>query len=521
MLKLYLYQNFTPNRGRNPYFWGDKGSFINSLPDPLATIDSYTFDYQAGVIKYRTIQPGLYDNITYVRISSAPDPSTGGSMDNYTGSVEEFYHVERVEFAGGAVLLHVTEDYWANYAYNAVGTMFVTRCNRNIGNGIYDPIAYTEGSATTTSLNSETPELSDIAIYYAAVNQTNVDTVLNAASSFTALYANDLDELSETKPSSVTRVIDWATILIGGINAVKGIYATSDIDAYVFKAYIAPNIYQSYLTSMPIFKSKTLFNDGDIELTPDRIQAPYSATWATFTINIDSDYIYSIGTKYHGLELPRSTQPIEVRYRFIFGQSVLRVLVSVGNQSLDITEDFEVMLTVTEGTMNATQQIAQTIKGVSDAGQAAAYTGMAMAGPGGTVFGASLMAAGVASGILQGASQGNGKVIGAGNGVLCWTNGLQLEYPYKQRTYKSICDEKAHARMFGAKFAEWCDDFADIMSHPLLGGGDMSGFVYTYIEADAQIKNVPTAAAEFIQNALRNGIYIDYYGGNNTNGVGS
>ena len=521
MLKLYLYQNFTPNRGRNPYFWGSNGSFISSLPDPLATIDSYTFDYQAGVIKYRTIQPGLYDNITYVRISGAPDPSTGGSIDNYTGSVEEFYHVERVEFAGGAVLLHVTEDYWANYAYNAVGTMFVTRCNRNIGNGIYDPIAYTEGSATTTSLNRETPELSDIAIYYAAVNQTNVDTVLNAASSFTALYANDLDELSETKPSSVTRVIDWATILIGGINAVKGIYATSDIDAYVFKAYIAPNIYQSYLTSMPIFKSKTLFNDGDIELTPDRIQAPYSATRATFTINIDPDYIYSIGTKYHGLELPRSTQPIEVRYRFIFGQSDLRVLVSVGNQSLDITEDFEVMLTVTEGTMNATQQIAQTIKGVSDAGQAAAYTGMAMAGPGGTVFGASLMAAGVASGILQGASQGNGKVIGAGNGVLSWTNGLQLEYPYKQRTYKSICDEKAHARMFGAKFAEWCDDFADIMSHPLLGGGDMSGFIYTYIEADAQIKNVPTAAAEFIQNALRNGIYIDYYGGNNTNGVGS
>lgn len=508
-MRLRLYSNQSPNTGRNAYIFATSDAeYLNALgiADYVIT-DVSKFTYQNGILRVRidnAADPEANMKAVYRRITYA-------IIDETDSSYFKCYFITSSEYRSGYVLFNVEPDMWGTYISQVkLGTFFVTRCNRNIGQGYYDPIAYTEGSAITTALNSDTPALSDIAIYYAAVNQTNVDTLLNAASSFTALYANDLSELKTTKPESVTRVIDWATILIGGINAVKGIYATSDIDAYVFKAYIAPNIYQSFLTSMPIFKSKTLFNDGDIELTPDRIQAPYSVTRAQFTINVDPDYIYSIGTKYHGLEIPRSTQPLQIRYRFIFGQSDLRVLVSCGNQSLDITEDFEVMLTVTEGTMNATQQIAQTIKGASDAGQAAAYTGMAMAGPGGTIFGASLMAAGVASGILQGATQGNGKVIGAGNGVLSWSTGLNLEYPYKQRTYKSTQDEKAKARLFGANFAEYCDDMADIMEHELLGGGAMSDFNLTYLQATVQVYGIPDEARKYIEDCFSNGIYIDY-----------
>lgn len=505
-MRLRLYSNQSPNTGRNAYIFATSDAeYLNALgiADYVIT-DVSKFTYQNGILRVRienAANPEANMKAVYRRITYA-------IIDETDSSYFKCYFITSSEYRSGYVLFNVEPDMWGTYISQVkFGTFFVTRCNRNIGQGYYDPIAYTEGSAITTALNSDTPALSDIAIYYAAVNQTGTESLIQDASSYMALYANDFAELNETKPEAITSVIDWAIILIGGINAAKGVYATSDIEAYVFKAYIAPNIYQSYISSMPIFKSKTIFTDGDTEITPDRTQAAYTANWASFTINIDPDFEYYVGTKLHGLQLPRSTQPINVTYKYIFGQSDMRVLVSCGDKSLDITEDFEVMLTVTNGVMSETQQIGQLL-GIL-AGTLIPAAGAAAAGSV-SIAGATAGAAGVASNIFQSAQQGNGRVIGAGNGALSWRNGLTLEYPYKQRTYKSTQDEKAKARLFGANFAEYCDDMADIMEHELLGGGAMSDFNLTYLQATVQVYGIPDEARKYIEDCFTSGIYIQY-----------
>lgn len=505
-MRLRLYSNQSPNTGRNAYIFATSDAeYLNALgiADYVIT-DVSKFTYQNGILRVRienAADPEANMKAVYRRITYAV-------IDETDSSYFKCYFITSSEYRSGYVLFNVDPDMWGTYISQVkLGTFFVTRCNRNIGQGYYDPIAYTEGSATTTALNANTPQLSDFAIYYAAVNQTGTESLIQDASSYMALYVNGLDELNETKPEEVRSVIDWAIIAIGGINAVKGIYATSDIDAYVFKAYIAPNIYQSFIGSMPIFKSKTIFNDGDMEITPDRTQSAYVANWASFDITIDPDNEYYIGTKLHGLQLPRSTQPINVVYKFIFGQSDIRVLVSAGDKSLDITEDFEVMLTVTNGVANETQHIGQLL-GIL-AGTLIPAAGAAVGGSI-SIAGAAAGATGIASNIFQSAQQGNGRVIGVGNGALTCRTGLNLEYPYKQRTYKSTQDEKAKARLFGANFAEYCDDLADIMEHELLGGGAMAGFELTYLQATVQVYGIPDEARKYIEDCFSSGIYIQY-----------
>lgn len=510
-MRLRLYSNQSPNTGRNAYIFATSDAeYLNALgiADYLIT-DVSKFTYQNGILRVRienAADPEANMKAVYRRITYAV-------IDETDSSYFKCYFITSSEYRSGCVLFNIEPDMWGTYISQVkLGTFFVTRCNRNIGHGYYDPIAYTEGEATTTSLiiaADENPTLSDFAIYYVAVNQTGVESIFtDNASSFMALYANTLQAFESTRPEAITNPIDWAIIAVGGINAVKGVYATSDIEAYVMKAYIAPDIYQSYITSMPIFKSKTIFTDGDdTEITPGRIQSPYAATWRQFDITIDPNNEYYVGTKFHGLQLPRSTQPVTVGYKFIFGQSDIRVLVSVGDKSLDITEDFEVSLTTASGIMTETERISQILGLI--AGTALPALGTAAAG-GGAALGAITGAASTAGNLLGQSQQGNGRVIGAGNGALTCRLGPGIEFPYKQRTFKSTQDEQAKARLFGANFAEYCDDMADIMEHAFLGGGAMSAFNLTYIEATVAVSGVPDEARKYIEDCFSSGIYIQY-----------
>lgn len=70
---------------------------------------------------------------------------------------------------------------------------------------------------------------------------------------------------------------------------------------------------------------------------------------------------------------------------------------------------------------------------------------------------------------------------------------------------KSLEDEKANARIFGARFSEEISSIYNVFSSALLGTGSLAS---TYIKATCNVDEVPTDACDFIQNVLNSGAYF-------------
>ena len=474
---IYLYRNKLPNYDENThYFFTDIRDYVNALGEPALSFeeDRYTLNGNIAEVKMPLISD--VDNVTYIAW--------------YNVGTWRFFFVRSAVYQSGYVIFTLDVDLWAtNIARATLSNIRVTRCNRNIGVGVYDPIPSSVGREF--SRLGDDINVNDLAIVYVVAFATGVSSILvNNAGTSMGVF---VQEMNTDVPEGTNAFDNW-------LGLVSGIYSAQatigDLDANVLKAYIVPKSVLAVKTgTVPIFNVKTPSFSGT--LTPTYEAAPFIFP-ARFDIDIDPNKKYFVGTKHAGVELVRTTQPTSVIYNYIVKQDGLQVIVQQGDRMLDITDAFAVGLTSNDGNFTATERVARTLQVV---GGIASGAFQIMQGGAGYVTGA-LTAANALTSVVE---QGNARYAQGGDGVSTFralTGAAQS--PYYIQSNESINNEAANARLYGATFNQQVESIDAIFDASLLGTGTLTD---TYFAAEVRVDGVQTDARDVIAAAIRGGIY--------------
>lgn len=478
---IYFYNDILPNYEENThYVFSDFADYVTELGTPALSVIESNYSINEGYIRVKFDAAVNADRFTYVRVE--------------TGTRIRFYFVRSLEYRSGFWYFNVELDLWGSFFPNAqISHIHASRCSRNIGNGVYDPIAVTEGRYFQRL--GEAMDEKKFSIVAVMVFATGVSSIFfNASGTAIGLFVEDLQSVT-TKP--ITSTIDFAIEMISSVYAAHA--TVGDVDASCIKAYIVPTewVTGSKEPGVPVFKSKSR-SFGNLDWTPDWEAAPFIYT-KSFTVEIDPNKKYFVGTKLSGLEITRTTQTTTITLTCAVKQDGIQVLIQQGDRMLDITEAFQFGLTNNDGNVTASQQIAKTLQtvGMITSGVAQISTGV------GALSGALT----IGNAINNSITEGNARYTQGGD-ALCFmrTLGGGMQTPFFIQTNNSINNEAMHARIFGASFDEDFEDISNIFDYDLFGAGDDKDD--TYFAADVRVEGVPLDARDAITTTLRNGVYL-------------
>lgn len=480
---VYLYKNKLPNYGENTHvFFNDANDFVAYLGDAFLqfTEDRYTMNGNIAEVQLPAVAD--LDDVTYIAWNN--------------GGAWRFFFVRSAVYQSGYAIFTLDVDLWATHiAHASLSNIRVTRSNRNIGTGIYDPIPATIDYDFEELV--EDFEMQNLSILFVIAYSTGTTSILtNNSATKLSVFAKRLSDI-ENIPA-LSNAIDYSIELVGGIYGIEGEISGLEysLEANVLKAYLVPsNVLVNKQTPLPTFKCKSPTFAGDF--IPSFEVAPFAMP-QIFEIEFDPNKKYYCGTKYAGLELIRTTKQSIVAYRFTVKQDGLQVTVQQGDRMLEITDAFQVGLTSNDGNFTTSQQIARVLQ--------------TMSGIAGGVFQISAGGAGYVTGALsignalQGAfTEGNARYVQGGDGVTTFRSASgEVLTPFVIQVNESINDEAANARLYGATFNQQVESIVDIFDADLLGTGTLTD---TYFAAELRVDGVPTDARDVIAAAMRGGIY--------------
>lgn len=517
---LLLYRNITPNTSNGKHYlftaFSDYKTFLaNNL---LKSVELNNYRINSNIIKVKidtVLTISNYTTVTYII----------NELDNTC------YLVNDASVQSGYVVYNCIIDYWGTYIADAsLSNICVQRCNRKIANGIYQDINATKNNVvqafpipTDEQADPTRPlwlNFSKAMIVFTLTY--NVSQTAFGGVSTTGMFAINLKELRDTYVDGASDAqeravrelenpLDIAVNIVGGIYGVK---ATSNYgfsvtnDARVTKAYIVPTHLLPFINSGVIsVKSKSMYGEYD-NLEVDEVNNDTLSK--TFTININPNYEYYIGSHLKGLKIIRTTDPVTVTYKCINNNNDLQIIVQQGDNQEDITTEFEVTLTLNDGDVTNLSAIFHVLNTGLKASSAitSGKTAETAKGKFGAL-GSALGAVEYALSPLQ--NHFYGKQEGTGDGVANFyklgyvPNGLGLQYPYAYTTCESINNEEEIARKYGAMFNTYVDSLASIFTFSLLGTGSFSD---TYVQANVNVDGVPMIAREQIKQKLLQGLYL-------------
>ena len=476
---VYLYKNKLPNYGENTHvFFNDVNAFVAYLGDAFLqfTEDRYTINGNIAEVELPAVTD--VDSVTYIAWNN--------------GGAWRFFFVRSSVYQSGYAIFTLDVDLWATHIARAtLSNIRVTRCNRNIGTGAYDPIPVTNGYDFIRL--GESIGVSNLAVVYVVAFATGLSSILvNNAGTSIGVFVQEMIE-DKNRPEG-TDLFDWWIEVVSGIFSAKA--TIGELDANVLKAYIVPKnalLLKTYTT--PVFNVKTPSFSGT--LTPSYEAAPFIFP-KRFSVNFDPNKKYFAGTKHAGLELVRTTQSAEVVYNFILKQDGLQVIVQQGDRMLDITDAFQVGLTSNDGNFTATERVARTLQVIG--GIASGAFQIAQGGAGYISGGLT-----ASNALMDAIDQGNARYAQGGDGVSTFRGATgNVNSPYYIQTNRSIDDEAANARLYGATFNQQVASVDDIFAASFLGTGTLTD---TYFSAEVRVDGVPTDARDVIAAAIRAGIY--------------
>lgn len=476
---VYLYKNKLPNYAENThYFYTNVDDYVNSLGDEFLSFEEDRYTINGNIVEVELPAVTDVDNVTYIAWNN--------------GGAWRFFFVRSAVYQSGFAVFTLDVDLWATHIARAtLSNIRVTRCNRNVGNGVYDSIPVTTGREFSR-LGGDI-SVNDLAVVYVVAFATGVSSILvNNAGTSLGVFVQEMgddDDLPEGKS-----IFDWWLELVSGIFAAQA--TIGDLDANVLKAYIVPKDVVAIKTgTVPVFKVKTPSFSGT--LTPSYEAAPFIFP-VRFDIDIDPNKKYFVGTKHAGVELVRTTQSANVVYNYIMKQDGLQVIVQQGDRMLDITDAFAVGLTSNDGNFTATERVARTLQIV---GGIASGAFQIMDGGAGYVSGP----LGIANALSSVIEQGNARYSQGGDGVSTFrTLAGGVQTPYYIQTNESIDSEAENARLYGAVYNQQVTSIDDIFAASLLGTGTLTD---TYFAAEVRVDGIPADARDAIAAAMRGGIY--------------
>ena len=220
---VYLYKNKLPNYGENTHvFFNDVNAFVAYLGDAFLqfTEDRYTINGNIAEVELPAVTD--VDSVTYIAWNN--------------GGAWRFFFVRSSVYQSGYAIFTLDVDLWATHIARAtLSNIRVTRCNRNIGTGVYDPIPVTNGYEFIRL--GESIGVSNLAVVYVVAFATGLSSILvNNAGTSIGVFVQEMIE-DKNRPEG-TDLFDWWIEVVSGIFSAKA--TIGDLDANVLKAYIVP-----------------------------------------------------------------------------------------------------------------------------------------------------------------------------------------------------------------------------------------------------------------------------------------
>lgn len=545
--ELFIFKSVLPNYDNNTHYY---------FTDALAYFDYLTQNYEyvncpldnsrdnTNVIKISANALNFdYNEATYV-IDCEIRPSIAGAPKKLL--YWKCFYISTSTLQSGFVRMNLSVDYWGTYIHKAnIHSTKILRCNRNIGNGVYDNPTMTKLDIVNGYVKQiKTPLLprpsymdeGSLGVFFVADVITSEDTNLRSYTSSTFLFHVGLGLFKTLILNYINTSVpaEQREIAIASLNRVNPIslalsyvsnifQTTAERKVRVKKAYVIPssriNIstkYYKFKTRSPYFEQAEITFDAHI-VYPSVIKDAYAIDNA----DLDEDYLYMVGVYGNGLLISKQTSDIVIDIQYIVNEADIEVKICNGSQEKDITSAFEATITGNSEEATSLQKIGFWSKLLSNA------VGLTMSGSGEMLSSYKTMGyAGVAlSGVdlaLKGFNLGLGNTDplnpvgitsnGGAGATYSWnlTDEMiaqrRVSYPYVLTYFKSLADEKAKARKNGVSFEVFDLSLTDIASNYSLLGTDASE-TRTFITMSSEVDGVPTEARNTIRNKLLAGIY--------------
>lgn len=526
-----LYKEFTPNTASAVHFlFEDVNDYINKIKSNLVVsydIENYRINRNVLMIKFDIhINAKNYDDITYI-------------CDNFDeNGYQRFYFVENCYQQSGYAFYNLSIDYWASYIYRArIDNIHVKRCNRNIATGVYRDDFITETnsnewlpiSGTTSGSDNKRFDINKCSIVFCM--SYNVVSTNTGSIDTTQLFAINLKDLKENychytdsglprnentqlELSRTTNAVDYAIAVVGGIYGVSAWGPIKDTnDAKVTQAWLVDNTL--LLTTDNLvegIKTRNLYDGRTLNNKLVKAVIPSNLS-RYFSLNLDKNYNYYIGTQGKGLKIKKlSDRTTEVQYNLIVSQSDLKVIVKQGDNQIDITDAFAVQLTLNAGEITGLRAMISTIN--QSYQEVARFMTLENNKDATTLDYAGLLVD--YSGGFQ--NKFVGALIGSGDGYLNFRNLLSSSFtsnyneninfpvynPYALTKCQSIENEDEIVARQGITFDCYISDLSYIFDYNLLTETNN-----TFLQCDCNVTNTILDACNLIKTKLASGIFIE------------
>lgn len=533
--EIWLFYGFTPNYGNGLHYFFTTTleyiTYLQGLEDVRKrVIDNDNYRMENTETLSVNMQTGIpFDTATYVCEVSYSVPEVG---DERSYLQFKAYHVKRAYERGGYRFFTLQPDLWGTYlGACSISKIHVTRCNRNIGNGLYDDIEATKETYTSNvwpyvplggvPMGSFVQERylkdSEVAIVFVANVVIEENVIGTESTTATYLFGLTLDEIRThyfTGTGATYSPVEIAVRFISGITGVTASYWKNN-NVEITKAYLLPSFMVSFNENWGReFVSKNPLTPSGVT---DKITFHYvNPLWFRMALDVtdflDINCKYYVGVKDDGLPLERLTNKNNVWLHVSQNMDGLKVLIREGDREKDITHAFEVDLMGNARTQDALQKIAfaarwsnnmiNDVKGVvKNSGGSTALAALNVAQTG--LKYASMLGERTSATGTHGVSDG---YLTFDAGLLHDANDYYVRYPFNLTFYQSAVNENDRAAQTGARFDVWLTYFEDIFTSNYL---EPSLSEFTYVEADCDVENVPVEACDAIASKLKNGVRIE------------
>lgn len=538
---LSIYAGVQPNNADRHYYFDTIEEYKAALASHLVkseALDNYRINGNVARLK-----------IDGVLITEASAFSITYLIDE-AANYYRCYNVNGAVIQSGYVLLRLSVDLWATYLPTAsLAHINVMRSNRRLGVGVLDEINATSGNrersfAATTGTSGSGNEYMDVSrvnIVFALkynIQQNSAGSVsrvrllaFNLLTLKQALYNANKQGGDQPTPAQLQNNFNWSIVnpVEFAIDVVSGIYGieganmwgiSGTLNAAVLGAWLTDNIVVVPQGNLTIKTKANWNNFNDVTLTPLEVVSVIAQKVLSFPNEFNKQFY--VGTLQNGLKLQRrNVVTNSLMFSTIPSNDKLTFIVSDGDNQIDVTAAFSVVVGMTDGDVTAERQVIDVVQNSVKAIGSAIALGKGISSGSGfaTAIGINSMAGSLAAEIGKGRTSHVGNIVSGGDGLLAYWRlftGADLEHPennlntpvsnpYVINAFVSIDDEDVHARQSGAKYSITIAALNNVFDYALIGSGSDTD---TYIQASVCVGGVPTEACDLIKGRLGSGVYL-------------
>lgn len=529
MRKLYLFKEAW-NFGNNVHINFDnitKEKWFNLVKSANLGYASYEPNNYRIVNGIVTISGDVLNTYSYIieideDLIDDPEGKIGKQVFKYW----HCYFIKSITKRSGYSILSCDTDVWGTfYPYVELSNIHVSRCNRNIGRGRFDPInafdsvgdgvtdnwykAIGGHETTTTGINYlNNSEISAVFVANCVVSQSGSG---NNSITATMIFSFPFVNLETVFASYDLTSVEIVTRLIAGIYGLPTSSGLVVLNCDITHVYILPSIYViTDSNTIYTFKSRPSFSPAtDLTLACSLVKPNLTRYYVNLNVaDLSPNYHWTLGVRDEGLELPRSTKD-EMATLFInFNYDGLNISVRQNDQVKDITHAFEIGIVGQTQEVDKLGKIVNAFKWTLNTIQNALSIGSSLnARKYEQALDKSFSYATKLADNFSNRANASGNVSNADGYITFSYQKDKCFYPFYLTFKRSAIDEEQHARLYGASFDTTISWFGEIYSYPVFYATDYDT-TFTYVQCEAEIKKAPADACNYIKSVLAGGVWL-------------